>query len=116
MGGSGIRTLPTLRGFRPPGLHRINARPDIWVDEAGGSVDDQSVLERLRSLAIPPAWVDVWASADVGASVQATGVAQRGRTQYRYSPEARHLASDYKFARMTQFRGGRSCASPSGCP
>ena len=62
-----------------------------------------SVLERLRSLAIPPAWVDVWASADVGASVQATGVDQRGRTQYRYSPEARHLASDYKFARMTQF-------------
>ena len=64
---------------------------------------DPAVLERLRRLAIPPAWVDVWASADANESVQATGVDQRGRTQYRYSPAARHLASDYKFARMTAF-------------
>jgi DNA topoisomerase I len=101
--GSGDRTLPTPRAFRPPGLHRITARPDKWVDEADVSVDDPAVLERLRLLAIPPAWVDVWASADANASVQATGVDQRGRTQYRYSPAARHLASDYKFARMTLF-------------
>ena len=97
------RMLPNPRAFRPPGLHRITARPDKWVDEAGGSVDDPAVLQRLRRLAIPPAWVDVWASADGNASVQATGVDQRGRTQYRYSPVARHLASDYKFARMTMF-------------
>jgi DNA topoisomerase-1 len=96
-------TLATPRGFRPPGLHRITARPDEWVDEAGGSVDDPAVLERLRQLAIPPAWVDVWASADADSSVQATGVDQRGRTQYRYSAAARDLASDDKFARMTQF-------------
>lgn len=97
------RTTPTPRAFRPSGLHRITARPDVWVDDAGGSVDDQAVLERLRLLAIPPAWVDVWASDDPNASVQATGVDQRGRTQYRYSSAARHLASDYKFARMTMF-------------
>jgi DNA topoisomerase I len=66
-------------------------------------MDDTAVLERLRRLAIPPAWVDVWASADANASVQATGVDQRGRTQYRYSPAARDLASDQKFARMTMF-------------
>jgi DNA topoisomerase-1 len=66
-------------------------------------MDDTAVLERLRQLAIPPAWVDVWASADANASVQATGVDQRGRTQYRYSPAARDLASDQKFARMTMF-------------
>jgi DNA topoisomerase I len=101
--GSPGPTLPTPRAFRPLGLHRITARPDKWVDETGGSVDDPAVLERLRRLAIPPAWVDVWASADANASVQATGVDQRGRTQYRYSPAARDLASDYKFARMTLF-------------
>ena len=101
--GSSARTLPTPGAFRPPGLHRITARPDKWVDEAGGSVDDPDVLERLRRLAIPPAWVGVWASADANASVQATGVDQRGRTQYRYSPAARDLASDYKFSRMTLF-------------
>jgi DNA topoisomerase I len=66
-------------------------------------MDDPAVLERLRLLAIPPAWVDVWASADATASVQATGVDKRGRTQYRYSPAARDLASDQKFARMTMF-------------
>ncbi len=101
--GSRSRTLATPRAFRPPGLHRIAARPDKWVDEAGSSVDDPAVLERLRRLVIPPAWVDVWASTDANASVQATGVDQRGRTQYRYSPAARDLASDHKFARMTLF-------------
>ena len=103
MSGSRSLTLPTPRAFRPPGLHRITARPDTWLDEAGASVEDPAVLERLRRLAIPPAWVEVWASVDAEASVQATGVDQRGRTQYRYSPTAQHLASDYKFARMTLF-------------
>jgi DNA topoisomerase-1 len=73
------------------------------VDDAGGLVEDPDVLERLRRLAIPPAWGDVWASTDPDAAVQATGVDQRGRTQYRYSPAAQHLASDEKFARMTLF-------------
>jgi DNA topoisomerase-1 len=95
--------LATPRAFRPPGLHRITARPDTWLDEAGASVEYPAVLGRLRRLAIPPAWVEVWASADAEASVQATGVDQRGRTQYRYSPTAQHLASDYKFARMALF-------------
>lgn len=95
--------LPTPRAFRPPGLHRTTARPDTWIDEAGGPVDDPAVLERLRRLAIPPAWVEVWASADADASVQATGVDQRGRTQYRYSSAARDLADNSKFARMTLF-------------
>jgi DNA topoisomerase I len=100
---SGSLTPPTPRAFRPPGFHRIAARPDKWVDEGGDPVGDRAVLERLRSLSIPPAWVDVWASADANASVQATGVDQRGRTQYRYSPAARDLANDHKFARMTLF-------------
>jgi DNA topoisomerase I len=103
MSGSRRLTLPTPRAFRPPGFHRITARPDTWLDEAGASVEDPAALERLRRLAIPPAWVEVWAAADAEASVQATGVDQRGRTQYRYSPAAQHLASDYKFDRMTLF-------------
>jgi DNA topoisomerase-1 len=101
--GSRSLTLPTHRAFRPLGLHRIAARPDTWLDEVGASVQDPAVLERLSRLAIPPAWVEVWASADAEASVQATGVDQRGRTQYRYSPAARDLASDSKFSRMTLF-------------
>ena len=45
-------------------------------------MDDPRILERLRGLAIPPAWMSVWASADADSSVQATGVDGRGRTQY----------------------------------
>jgi DNA topoisomerase I len=96
-------TLPTPRTLRPAGLHRITARPATWVDDAGDSVDDPAALERLERLVIPPAWVDVWASTDANASVQATGVDQRGRTQYRYSPAARDLATDSKYTRMTLF-------------
>ena len=103
MRGSHNQALATPRAFRPPGLHRVAARPDKWVDGAGGSVDDPAVLERLLRLAIPPAWLDVWASADASTSVQATGVDQRGRTQYRYSAAAQDLARDYKFTRMTLF-------------
>jgi DNA topoisomerase I len=95
--------VPSPRTFRPAGLHRITARPDTWVDDAGDPVDDPAVLERLKRLAIPPAWVGVWASSDANSSVQATGVDQRGRTQYRYSPAARDLANDSKYARMTLF-------------
>jgi DNA topoisomerase I len=94
---------PTPRALRPPGLHRVAARPDKWVDSAGSPVEDPAVLDRLRRLVIPPAWVDVWASIDENVSVQATGVDQRGRTQYRYSPAALELARDSKFGRMTQF-------------
>ena len=103
MRGSRSRTPPTPRAFRPPGLHRITARPDTWLDEAGTPVKDPVVLERLRRLAIPPAWVEVWASANAEAPVQATGVDLRGRTQYRYSPTAQRLARDDKFSRMTLF-------------
>ena len=64
---------------------------------------DPVLLGRLRHLAIPPAWTDVWATPDASASVQATGVDGRGRTQYRYAPEAIALAADRKFDQMLVF-------------
>jgi DNA topoisomerase I len=66
-------------------------------------VTSPTVLGRLRRLAIPPAWTDVWAALDASASVQATGVDGRGRTQYRYAPEAIALATDRKFEQMLLF-------------
>ncbi len=91
------------RALRPLGLHRVSARPDEWVDDAGAAVIDQAVLGRLKRLAIPPAWTDVWATLDAFAPVQATGVDRRGRTQYRYAPEAIALAADRKFEQMLAF-------------
>ncbi len=81
----------------------MRTRPDEWVDDAGATVIDPAVLGRLRRLAVPPAWTDVWATPDASASVQATGVDGRGRTQYRYAPEAIALATDRKFDQMLVF-------------
>jgi DNA topoisomerase-1 len=94
---------PIRRGTlpRPPGLHRVAG--GRWVDDDGAPVTEPEVLERLRRLAIPPAWVEVWASADPTSRVQATGVDSRNRTQYRYSEAAVAEAAENKFAHMIDF-------------
>ena len=85
----------------PPGLHRISL--SRWVDEEGQDVEDPETLERLRSLAIPPAWEHVWASEDPTARVQARGMDARGRIQYRYSPAAKAESARNRFAHMLDF-------------
>jgi DNA topoisomerase-1 len=86
---------------RGPGLHRTESPgPRRWLTEDGNAVTDVAVLDRLRRLAVPPAWTGVWASADPDAPVQATGVDSRGRTQYRYSPRARAEHDADKFAHV----------------
>lgn len=88
---------------RPDGFHRLGTRPQRWVDSLGEPVNDPADLDRLARLAIPPAWTNVWAASDAGSRVQATGVDRRGRTQYRYSDEARADAERDKFARLVEF-------------
>jgi DNA topoisomerase-1 len=88
---------------RPHGLHRSAVRPEQWVLSDGVVVADAAVLDRLRRLAIPPAWSHVWASADPEAAVQATGVDASGRTQYRYSQLAQQRAQRDKYFRMLEF-------------
>lgn len=88
---------------RPPGYHRLNGSSTYWSDPTGALVSDSSVLERLKALAIPPAWTDVWAASDSHARVQATGIDSRGRTQYRYSAVALAEAAEDKFAHMLAF-------------
>ena len=85
----------------PPGLHRVSL--NRWVDEDGQDVQDRATLERLQSLALPPAWEHVWASTDPRARVQARGVDSRGRIQYRYSPAAREESARNRFANMLDF-------------
>ena len=69
--GPGIRRVRSGKGFR-------------YVDAAGTPVTDPAVLERIRSLVLPPAWEDVWICAIPNGHIQATGVDARGRRQYRY--------------------------------
>jgi DNA topoisomerase I len=73
------------------------------VDAAGTPIRDEEHLERIRDLAIPPAWHDVWISPNHGARIQATGVDSAGRTQYRYHASFRAAQERAKFERLLDF-------------
>lgn len=66
-------------------------------------VRDRAELARIRGLAIPPAWIDVWICADARGHVQATGRDARGRKQYRYHPAFRRRRDADKYARTERF-------------
>ena len=67
---------------------------------------DEEHLERIRSLAIPPAWDDVWISPNPSADLQATGVDSAGRRQYLYSERRQALRRREKFGRLLDFARG----------
>jgi len=74
-----------------------------YVDENGERIEDPDVIERIRALAIPPGWEDVWICADPLGHIQATGVDARGRKQYRYHDLWRERRDREKFEAMTEF-------------
>jgi DNA topoisomerase I len=69
----------------------------------GGTVQSAKELERIRKLAIPPAWTDVWICPVPNGHLQATGRDARGRKQYRYHAEWRNVRDETKFGRMVLF-------------
>jgi DNA topoisomerase-1 len=75
----------------------------VYRDTTGRATRDPAVLARIRSLAIPPAWTDVWIASNPQAHLQATGRDARGRKQYRYHPRWRQVRDDTKYARLAQF-------------
>jgi DNA topoisomerase I len=74
-----------------------------YTDAHGVPIDDVEKLERIRTLAVPPAWKDVWISPNPGAKLQATGVDSAGRTQYLYHPDYRAAQERAKFDRLIRF-------------
>ncbi|NLF03557.1 MAG: DNA topoisomerase IB, partial [Actinomycetales bacterium] len=60
-----------------------------YLDEDGARIADDDALERLRALAIPPAWTDVWICPYPNGHVQALGTDDAGRRQYLYHPQWR---------------------------
>jgi DNA topoisomerase I len=84
------------------GIHRCRrGRGFSFEDPQGQRIDDQETLERIRELAIPPAWEQVWVCADPLGHIQATGFDAAGRKQYRYHDrwELRRAARKYEGAR-----------------
>jgi DNA topoisomerase I len=74
-----------------------------YLDEHGQRITESEVLERLRDLAIPPAWQDVWICPDPLGHLQATGIDAAGRKQYQYHPRWREHRDRAKFERMVEF-------------
>ena len=72
-------------------------------DHSGRRLHDESTLARVRALAIPPAWKDVWICPQPNGHLQATGRDARGRKQYRYHPRWREERDGTKYGRMIQF-------------
>jgi len=88
--GPGIRRLRCGRGFR-------------YVDAQGRAVRDAATLQRIRALAIPPAYKEVWICASPRGHLQAVGRDARGRIQYRYHPLWRQRRDAHKFQRLVAF-------------
>src|SRR6204780_5243035 len=74
-----------------------------YDDPSGAPVTDAETLLRIKALAIPPAWTNVWISPNPLGHIQATGVDSRGRTQYRYHSLWREQRDAQKFAHMLRF-------------
>lgn len=73
-----------------------------YRDPSGETVNDPQLKERFESLAIPPAWTDVWICPYVNGHIQATGVDAAGRRQYLYHPVWREQKDRVKFDRALQ--------------
>lgn len=89
---------------RGPGIRRRRAGKAFrYVGDDGSPVADEAVLKRIRALAIPPAWEDVWICPREDGHLQATGRDARGRKQYRYHRRWHEVRDETKYGRMIAF-------------
>jgi DNA topoisomerase-1 len=93
------RVDPTVVGYS----RRRRGRGFGYLDGRGRPIEDPQTLHRIRSLAIPPAWTNVWICPDPWGHIQATGMDAAGRRQYLYHPRWREWRDRMKFRRMHEF-------------
>ena len=87
-----------------PGITRRRAgRGFSYRTPDGALIRDRAALRRIRSIAVPPAWTDVWISPSANGHIQATGRDARGRKQYRYHARFRARQDGAKFERLIAF-------------
>lgn len=97
---AGLRYVSDVR----PGLSRVkNGKSFTYRDQSGMRLTDKATLNRIRHLAIPPAWTDVWICPNARGHIQAVGRDARGRKQYRYHPDWVATRDSSKFDRMIEF-------------
>jgi DNA topoisomerase I len=87
-----------------PGIRRRKAGKGFTYVKPGGSkVDDEATLKRIKTLAVPPAWTDVWICPHANGHIQATGRDAKGRKQYRYHARFREVRDGTKYEHMMAF-------------
>ena len=87
-----------------PGIRRKCAGDGFAYERPDGTkVDDEATLARIKALAIPPAWTDVWICPSPRGHVQASGRDARGRKQYRYHAQWTAVRGNGKFDRIVAF-------------
>lgn len=97
--------LAYVSGETPGITRRRSGAGFSYRDPDGKLVRNKATLARIKSLAIPPAWTDVWICPDENGHLQATGRDARGRKQHRYHPRFRQVREAAKFERLVAFAG-----------
>jgi DNA topoisomerase-1 len=87
-----------------PGIRRKKAGTGFSYTRADGSkLSEKDVLKRIKELAIPPAWTDVWICPFADGHIQATGRDAKGRKQYRYHARFREVRESTKYEHVVAF-------------
>jgi DNA topoisomerase-1 len=87
-----------------PGIRRLKRGEEFRYEAPSGEeITDAKELARIKALAIPPAWTDVWICPYPNGHILATGRDARGRKQYRYHPKWREVRDETKYERMLIF-------------
>ena len=89
---------------RKPGIKRERTEQGFsFFNPDGSRIEDEAEIARIKKLAIPPAYTDVWICRDPSGHLQATGRDARGRKQYRYHPKWRVVRDEAKYGHMLVF-------------
>jgi DNA topoisomerase-1 len=97
---AGLRYVSDAR----PGIRRRKSGKGFsYVKVDGSPLREPEVLRRIKALAIPPAWTDVWISPLADGHIQATGRDAKGRKQYRYHPRFREVRDSTKYEHVVEF-------------
>src|SRR5688500_8218872 len=98
--------MPRLRRVdcSGPGISRRRRGHGFeYIDEAGNKIEHPETLQRIKDLAIPPAWKDVWICPHPLGHLQAVGTDAAGRKQYLYHQQWRLRREQEKFNHMAEF-------------
>jgi DNA topoisomerase-1 len=97
---AGLRYVSDVR----PGIRRKRSGKGFtYVRPDGTKLSDPQVVRRIRSLAIPPAWTNVWICPVADGHIQATGRDAKRRKQYRYHPQFREVRESTKYEHIVAF-------------